>query len=72
MLKTWPSNARGVGLIPGQGAKILHTSWPRNQNQNRSNIVTNSIKTLKMVHIRSKSDSDGETLYDIPYMWNLK
>ena len=25
-----------------------------------------------MVHIRSKSDREGEILYDIPYMWNLK
>ena len=26
----WPSNAGGVGLIPGQGAKIPHASGPRN------------------------------------------
>ena len=49
MVKTSLSN---VGLIPGQAAKISHTSWPKNQNINRSNIVTDSIKTLKMVHIK--------------------
>ena len=49
MVKTSPSNA---GLIPGQAAKIPHTSWPKNQNMNRSNIVTDSVKTLKMVHIK--------------------
>ena len=27
-----PSNVRGAGLIPGQGAKSLHASWPKNQN----------------------------------------
>ena len=31
---------------PGQGAKILHALGPKNQNINRSNIVTNSIRTL--------------------------
>ena len=32
MVKTSPSNAGDVGLIPGQGAKIPHASWPKNQN----------------------------------------
>ena len=32
VVKTSPSNAGGAGLIPGQGAKITHASWPRNQN----------------------------------------
>ena len=34
---------------------ILHASWPKNQNiNNRSNIVTNSIKNFKMVNIKKK------------------
>ena len=42
-------------MIPGQGDKIPHASWPKNQNiNNRSNVVTNSIHTLKMVHIKKK------------------
>ena len=28
---TWPSNAGGEVLIPGQGAKIPHDSRPKNQ-----------------------------------------
>ena len=32
MVKTLPSNAGGAGSIPGQGAKIPHASWPKNQN----------------------------------------
>jgi len=32
MIKTLPSTAGGVGLIPGLGAKIPHVSWPRNKN----------------------------------------
>ena len=32
MGKTSLCNAGGVGLIPGQGAKIPHASWPKEQN----------------------------------------
>ena len=32
VVKTSPSNAGGAGSIPGQGAKIPHASWPKNQN----------------------------------------
>ena len=32
VVKTLPSSAGGVGLIPGQGAKIPHASWPKNHN----------------------------------------
>ena len=53
VVKTSPSNAGGTGLIPGWGAKIPHALQPKNQNiKNKSNIVTNSMKTLKMVHIK--------------------
>ena len=31
MVKTLPSNAGGVGSIPGQGIKISHASCPKNQ-----------------------------------------
>ena len=29
VVKTLPSSGRGVGWIPGQGAKILHAFWPK-------------------------------------------
>ena len=46
--KNSPSSAGGVGSIPGWGAKIPHASQPKNQSINdRSNIVTNSIKDFK-------------------------
>ena len=32
MVKTLPSNAGGVGSIPGLGAKIPLASWPKTQN----------------------------------------
>ena len=47
MVKTSPSYAGGPCSIPGWGAKIPHASRLENQNIKQSNIVTNSIKTLK-------------------------
>ena len=32
VVKTLPSNAVGVGSIPGQGIKIPHAPWSENQN----------------------------------------
>ena len=32
MVGTLSSNAGGVDLTPGQGAKIPHARWPKNQN----------------------------------------
>ena len=55
MVKTLPSNARGSGSIPGRGAKIPHPSGPKNQNIKQKQYVANSIKTLKMVHVKKKS-----------------
>ena len=47
VVKTCPSNAAGVGSMLGQGAKIPYASQSRNQTiNNRSNIITNSIKIL--------------------------
>ena len=58
MAKTSSSNEVGEGLILGWGAKIPHAFWPENQNKNnRSNIVTNPIKTLKLVHIKIKKNT---------------
>ena len=50
MVKTSPSNARDMGPIPDQVTKIPHASWPKNQNS----VVTNSIKTFKMLYITKK------------------
>ena len=58
-VKTSPSNALGAGLIPGRGAKIPQASSlpPKKiKTYNRSNVVTISIKTLKMVHIKKMDE----------------
>ena len=54
VFRTSPSNAEGTGSIPGREAKIPHALGPKTKTENRSNIVTNSIKTLKIVHIKKK------------------
>ena len=45
------SSAGDAGSISSEGAKISHADQ-RNQISGRSNIVTNSIKTLWMIHIK--------------------
>ena len=54
MLKTLPSNARGVGLIPNWKARIPMPRGQKSKTLNRSNIVTSLIKTLKIAHIKKK------------------
>ena len=46
-------------MIPGQGTKIPHAPPPKKKKnlkkkKRRSNTVTNSINTLKMIHIKKK------------------
>ena len=41
-------NAEGAGSMPSQGAQIPQASWlKKNKTLNRTNVVTNSIKSLK-------------------------
>ena len=47
--KTIPYNVAGMGSIPDQRAKIPPLEVKK---QSRNNIVTNLMKTLKMVHIK--------------------
>ena len=39
VVKTPPSSARGVGLIPGQGTKILHASKVKNPKHKTETIL---------------------------------
>ena len=54
MVNTSPSNAGGVGSIPGQKADSTCLAAKKTKTENRSNVVTNSIRALKMVHIKKK------------------
>ena len=79
VIKTSLSSLGGASLIPCQGARILHASQPKknqptNKNQNinnRSNIVTNSIKTLKMVHIKQNKAKRERVILKTGTCWNL-
>ena len=51
VVKTSPSTAEGVGLISDWRAKIPYASSQKNKTCNRSNIVKNTIKTLKIIYI---------------------
>ena len=57
VVKILPSNAGGTGSIPGWGSKIPHAWQPKRQNIKQKQYCKkkkNSIKTLKMVHIKKK------------------
>ena len=73
VVKTLFSNARGVGSIPVQGARIPHALLPKTQRENRKNIVTKSIKTFKRVHIKkSLKKKKKELLISKKYFWKTK
>ena len=38
-------NSRDLGSIPGWGAKIPYTSWPKKLKHKAINVITNPIKT---------------------------
>ena len=46
VVKTLPSNAVDVGLIPGQEAKIPHASLPKNQNMKQKHYCNKFNKKL--------------------------
>ena len=50
-VKTLPSNARGAGLIPGQGAKIPHASRSNNQNIIKQKQYFNKFNVLSCVQL---------------------
>ena len=54
VVKTSPPKAGGVGLTPGQGAKIPHASPPKNQNIKQKQYCNKFIKDLKKKWSTSK------------------
>ena len=47
VVKTSPSNAGGLGSIPGWGLRIPHASWPKNQNTKQKQCCKKLSKDLK-------------------------
>ena len=60
VVKTSPSNAGGEGSIPGRELRSHMSQGQKTKTQNRSNLVTDSVKTLKMVHIKKHLVIKGE------------
>ena len=60
VVKTSPSNAGGEGSIPGRELRSHMPQGQKTKTQNRSNLVTDSVKTLKMVHIKKHLLIKGE------------
>ena len=61
MVKTSPSNVGDVDFIPDQETEIPHGSWPK-KTKHKSNIVTNLIKTVKVVYIKEKNKNKNKTI----------
>ena len=66
MAKTPLSNTGDAGLIPEHGAKIPHALQPSPPPKHK--IVTSSIKTLKMVHIKKKHFKKVELILIIHFI----
>ena len=45
--KTSPFNTGGASSIPGQGTKIPHASWPKNQNRKQERYCNKFNKDFK-------------------------
>ena len=65
VVKTLFSNARGVGSIPVQGARIPHALLPKTQTENRKNIVMKSIKPFKREHIKKLKKNNYSSVRNI-------
>ena len=61
-VRTSPPSAGGAGLIPGQGAKIAHVLWPKNQNIKQKQYCDKFNKDFKMVHIKKSLNKKGIVL----------
>ena len=60
MVKILPSHAEGVGLTPGQEAKIPHTLRPKTQNikQKQYTLILSTVwETRKLINSMSKLSS---------------
>ena len=65
VVETSPSSAGGAGSIPGQGAKIPHASWPKNQNIKQKQYCNKCNKDFKNgPHQKTKNKKKRTKLED--------
>lgn len=67
-VKTLPSSTGGS--VPGQGRKIPHAKEKRNVKHITSSVVTHSIETVKMVHIKKNPKKKKQPLSEAKYTDN--
>ena len=66
MVKALPSNAGGMGSIPGQGAKIPHASWPKKTKHKKK-----ERKKLKKEEIKKVQQNKMTVLDWVLPFWTL-
>ena len=59
MIDNVTRDRKGLGVWVQSLVRELRHHMPHDQKQNRSNTVTNSIKTFKMSHIKKKEWMEG-------------
>ena len=60
VVKTLPSSSGSAGSIPGQGSKIPHASWPKNQNIKQKKYCYKFNKDPKNgPHLKKKKNREG-------------
>ena len=71
VVETLPSNADGVGLTPNRGAKIPHSSWPKNQNIRQKHYCNKFNKDLKKMGKKSSLPVFNGSLCHYPHNYLL-
>ena len=64
-VETLPSNAGGLGSIPGQGVKIPDASWPGNQNIQQKQCCNKFNKGFKNRPHQKKKKIHASSLYSL-------
>ena len=62
-VETLPSNAGGLGSIPGQGVKIPDASWPGNQNIKQKQCCNKFNKGFKNSPHQKKKNTLKQSLF---------
>ena len=71
MVMISPSNERGSGSIPGQGAKIPHASQPRNQNIKQKQYCNKSITDFKNGKKKKEREREWLEINRKNMIWNV-
>ena len=71
-IKISPSNAGGVGLIPGQGAKILYDLWPKKSKHKQQKYYNKSNKDFLKWSTLTNLKKKKRLLWGLNTLTNIK